>query len=59
MLTRIGRSQVVQSAIGRMLAGYLRFVGKTNRFSVDPPDLYERLDAQDPSSARSGTGSIS
>jgi lysophospholipid acyltransferase (LPLAT)-like uncharacterized protein len=48
MLTRIGRSQAVQTAIGRLLAGYLRFVGRTNRFSVDPPDLFARLDAQAP-----------
>ncbi|PSC04634.1 hypothetical protein SLNSH_12750 [Alsobacter soli] len=48
MLNRIGRSRAVQTAVGRLLAGYLRLVGRTNRFDVDPPDLFERLDAEAP-----------
>ena len=35
----------VHRALGRMLACYLRLVQRTNRLRVDPPDLYERLDA--------------
>jgi lysophospholipid acyltransferase (LPLAT)-like uncharacterized protein len=48
MLKNFGQSPWVQAKLGRLLAGYLRFVKRTNRFSVDPPDLYDRLDADAP-----------
>ena len=32
-----------RTAAGFTLSGYLRFVWKTSRFVLDPPDLYERL----------------
>lgn len=40
---RIGRSPAVQRMAGVLAAEYLRFVWKTSRFVIDPPDLYERL----------------
>ena len=48
MLKRIGQSQGVQTLLGRLLAAYLRLVKRTNRFSFDPPDLYEQLDREAP-----------
>jgi lysophospholipid acyltransferase (LPLAT)-like uncharacterized protein len=48
MVKPVGQSSWVQATLGRMLAGYLRLVKRTNRFSVDPPDLYERLDRDGP-----------
>ncbi len=48
MLKRIGRSAPVQTALGRLLAGYLRLVGRTSTLVLDPPDLFERLDPQMP-----------
>jgi lysophospholipid acyltransferase (LPLAT)-like uncharacterized protein len=48
MLRQIGRSAVVQRTLGRMLAGYLKLVGRSNRFATDPPDLFDRLDADAP-----------
>ncbi len=48
MLKRLGRSAPVQTALGRMLAGYLRLVGRTSRLVLDPPDLFDRLDREKP-----------
>jgi lysophospholipid acyltransferase (LPLAT)-like uncharacterized protein len=48
MLKRIGRSAPVQTCVGKLLAGYLKLVGASNRFSTDPPDLFERLEAHKP-----------
>src|SRR4051794_31908526 len=48
MLKSFGQSPWVQAQLGRLLAAYLRLVKRTNRFSVDPPDLFERLDADKP-----------
>jgi lysophospholipid acyltransferase (LPLAT)-like uncharacterized protein len=48
MLKRIGRSRWVQTALGRSLAAYLRLVGRTTRFRLDPPDLYDRLAREGP-----------
>jgi lysophospholipid acyltransferase (LPLAT)-like uncharacterized protein len=48
MLKSIGQSPWVQALLGRLLASYLRFVKRTNRFTVDPPDLYEQLDREAP-----------
>jgi lysophospholipid acyltransferase (LPLAT)-like uncharacterized protein len=40
---RIARSRGVQKSIGIAAAEYLRFVWKTTRFQVEPPDIYERV----------------
>jgi lysophospholipid acyltransferase (LPLAT)-like uncharacterized protein len=48
MLKRIGRAAPVQAALGRLLAGYLRLVGRTSTLLLDPPDLFERLEPQGP-----------
>ena len=38
------RAPIVQKAIGIMGAEYLRFVWKTSRGSIEPPDAYERIE---------------
>lgn len=48
MLKRLGRSAPVQAALGRLLAGYLRLVGRTSTVVLDPPDLFDRLGPQTP-----------
>jgi hypothetical protein len=48
MLTGLLGSAPVQSGLGRLLAAYLRLVGRTNRFVTDPPDLFDRLDREKP-----------
>lgn len=45
---RISRSRAVQSAAGVLAAEYLRFVWRTSRFVIDPPDLYDRIPADVP-----------
>ena len=35
------RSSWFQRAVGRLAAGFLRLVWRTNRFTFDPPDVYE------------------
>ena len=45
---RIGRQRWVQVALGTLAAEYLRFVFKTTRFAVDPPDGYAQIDASLP-----------
>ena len=35
------RSSWFQRAVGRLTAGFLRLVWRTNRFTFDPPDVYE------------------
>jgi lysophospholipid acyltransferase (LPLAT)-like uncharacterized protein len=47
-LKRLAASPSFQKALGITAAEYLRLVWKTNRFVVDPPDAYERLDASGP-----------
>jgi hypothetical protein len=42
---RIGRKRWVQVAIGTLAAEYLRFVFKTTKYVIDPPDGYARIDA--------------
>lgn len=37
------KTRAAQEAIGRLLAGYLRLVRRTNRFVVEPADIYERV----------------
>jgi lysophospholipid acyltransferase (LPLAT)-like uncharacterized protein len=45
---RIGRQRWVQVAAGTLAAEYMRFVFKTTRFVVDPPDGYAQIDASLP-----------
>lgn len=40
---RIFRSEPVQSAIGSVLATYLRFVARTTRFAIEPADPYHDI----------------
>ena len=42
------RSSWVQRALGVLAAEYLRLVWLTNRFSYDPPDVYERVEPEMP-----------
>ena len=48
LLKRLTASRSFQTAAGVAAAEYLRIVWKTNRFVVDPPDGYERFDADFP-----------
>jgi hypothetical protein len=48
MLRAIGKSLFIRQALGRALAGYLRFVKQTNRITLIPPDAYDRFDADLP-----------
>ncbi|MTI42956.1 hypothetical protein JM93_02174 [Roseibium hamelinense] len=43
MMKRIGRHPVFIRAVGSLLASYLKLVRATNRFVIDPPDIYDRL----------------
>jgi lysophospholipid acyltransferase (LPLAT)-like uncharacterized protein len=45
---RIARSPAVQRFIGLLAAEYLRFVWYTNRLTVEPADLYEKVEPQQP-----------
>jgi lysophospholipid acyltransferase (LPLAT)-like uncharacterized protein len=42
------RSGWFQRAVGFLAAEYLRLVWKTNRFVIDPPNVYERVERQLP-----------
>jgi lysophospholipid acyltransferase (LPLAT)-like uncharacterized protein len=42
------RSSWFQRAVGSLAAGLLRLVWRTNRFSFDPPDVYEIVEPQMP-----------
>ncbi len=42
------RSSWVQRAVGFLAAEFLRLVWLTNKFSFDPPDVYERVEPQMP-----------
>jgi lysophospholipid acyltransferase (LPLAT)-like uncharacterized protein len=42
------RGSWFQHAIGFLAAEYLKFVWRTNRFTLDPPGLYERVERQLP-----------
>src|SRR5580704_1790054 len=44
----IGRQQWAKAAIGITAAEYLRFVGATTRFTLEPADIYERGEADMP-----------
>ncbi|WP_417772379.1 lysophospholipid acyltransferase family protein [Stappia sp.] len=48
MLKRAGRHPLVQGILGNGLAAYLQGVRKTSRFVLDPPDLYDRFEAEIP-----------
>jgi lysophospholipid acyltransferase (LPLAT)-like uncharacterized protein len=37
------KTRAAQETLGRMLAGYLKLVRATNRFVVEPADIYERV----------------
>ncbi len=41
---QLTRAPIVQKAIGIMGAEYLRFVWKTSRGSIEPPDAYDRIE---------------
>ena len=42
------RSSWFQRAVGFLAAEYLRLVWRTNKFSFDPPDVYGRVEPQQP-----------
>ncbi len=42
------RSSWLQRAVGFLAAEYLRLVWRTNKFTFDPPDVYERVEPQMP-----------
>ncbi|MDJ1160225.1 lysophospholipid acyltransferase family protein [Chelatococcus sp. SYSU_G07232] len=42
------RSRPAQEALGFLFAAYLRLVRRTNRFVLDPPDIYDRVGPQMP-----------
>ena len=42
------RSSWLQRAVGFLAAEYLRLVWRTNRFSFDPPEVYEIVEPQQP-----------
>ncbi|MEE1610421.1 lysophospholipid acyltransferase family protein [Microvirga sp. CF3016] len=41
---RIIRSRAVQETLGFLVAGYLKFVQRTNRFVMEPADAYDRIE---------------
>lgn len=43
MLKLLRQSPLAQRLVGRTAARFLRLVHRTNRFVLDPPDLYERI----------------
>lgn len=45
---RIGSHRSVQVTAGVVAAEYLRFVFKTSRLTLDPPDIYDHIDANLP-----------
>lgn len=44
MIKRFGRHPAVIRGVGSFLAGYLKFVYRTNRFVFDPPDPYGHVE---------------
>jgi lysophospholipid acyltransferase (LPLAT)-like uncharacterized protein len=48
LLRKISRSGWFQQAVGFLAAGYLRLVWRTNKFAIEPPGVYERVEAQMP-----------
>lgn len=47
-LRKLGHAGWVQRVVGFIAAEYLRFVWVTNKFKLDPPDIYERMEARMP-----------
>lgn len=47
-LRELGRTSWVQHTAGFVAAEFLRLVWLTNKFSYDPPDLYERIEPEMP-----------
>src|SRR6476661_2778147 len=43
LVKRFVASRVFQKAVGLTAAEYLRFVWKTNRVTIEPPEIYERV----------------
>jgi lysophospholipid acyltransferase (LPLAT)-like uncharacterized protein len=43
LLKRLGRSRLVQHAIGLLAARYLGLVHRSNRFTLEPADIYDRV----------------
>jgi lysophospholipid acyltransferase (LPLAT)-like uncharacterized protein len=43
-MKRITRSRAVQETLGLLVAGYLKFVQRTNRFIMEPADAYDRIE---------------
>lgn len=48
LIRNVLRSSGVQRALGFLAAGYLRLVWRTNRFSFDPPDIYQLVEPRMP-----------
>lgn len=47
-LRELGRARWVQRSAGFIAAEFLRLVWWTNRFTYDPPDIYERIEPEMP-----------
>jgi lysophospholipid acyltransferase (LPLAT)-like uncharacterized protein len=45
LIKTIGRKPAVQRVLGAIAYGYLKLVKRTNRFTLEPASIYERLDA--------------
>jgi lysophospholipid acyltransferase (LPLAT)-like uncharacterized protein len=48
MLKKFGRHPLVLKAVGNLLASYLLLVRNTSSLTIDPPDLFERLQGELP-----------
>ena len=48
LLRNVLRSSWLQRAVGFLAAEYLRLVWRTNKFSFDPPEVYEIVEPQQP-----------
>jgi lysophospholipid acyltransferase (LPLAT)-like uncharacterized protein len=44
LMKRITRSRAVQEILGFLVAGYLKFVQRTNRFVMEPADAYDQIE---------------
>ena len=43
LVKRVVRSRAVQESLGYLVASYLKFVQRTNRFVMEPADAYDRI----------------
>jgi lysophospholipid acyltransferase (LPLAT)-like uncharacterized protein len=48
LVKRLTEKPSIQKAVGVAAAEYLRFVWKTTRFAIEPPDIYERMEKELP-----------